>query len=412
MEDPTLPPDTPETARRLARLLDIGLALGAQRSLHELLSLLLETTTYLLECERASILLYDADRHRLRFAAATGERAEALARIPVPLNGSLAGAAFREDRPVLADAERDPRHFQSAAGATGFQPRVVLSVPMRFNGQPIGVLQALNPTAGRFGPDDAEVLMAVASQAAVAVRAATQRRDLQEANARLARLDQLKSDFVTVASHEMRTPLAALVGFAQVLREEADPSLAAHADEVLAAAGRLTQIVETLEELGSLGDPNAEDERARVVVQYLLRAAVEPSADGPALQFDLPPGRLVVTADAPRLQSAFRQVIGNALRFTPPGGRVTVRAEEDGDEAHVVVADTGRGIAAADLTTIFSAFQQVGDVSTREHEGLGVGLAIARAVVERHGGRIWAESPGPGKGSTFHVHLPLAPVEG
>ncbi len=407
------PADPVNAAHRLRRLLDIGAALGAPRPLGELLPLLLKSTTELLGCERASILIYDAERRGLRFAAATGSRAESLAHIHVPMEGSLAGTAFTRDVPVLADAERDPRHFQSAADATGFKPRAILSVPMRFGGRPTGVLQALNPASGVFTADDADVLMAVAPQAAAAIRSAQQRRALQEANALLARQDKLRSDFMTVASHEMRTPLAGLIGFAQILREEADASLAAHADEVLASAHRLQKIVETLEELGDLGEAGADDRRQRNVLQDVLRESTAvPESDGPVLRYELPFEPLVVGGDPERLRRAFGHVIENALRFTPPEGLVIVRAAAQGDEAHVTVTDTGRGLAPDQVNVIFGAFKQADDVLTREHEGLGVGLAIARAVLERSGGRIWAESLGLGRGSTFHVRLPLLQGDG
>jgi GAF domain-containing protein len=168
MAEPDLPPGA------AGRLLDLGRALAASRGPDALLPLVLDATTGLLRCERAGLLLYDAAEGRLRFAAATGERAEVLARLPVPLDRSLAGTAFREDRPVLTDAERDERHFVGSAGLVGFRPRLVLSVPMRRGGRPIGVLQALNPHAGAFAEGDADALLALAALGAAAIHAAAQ----------------------------------------------------------------------------------------------------------------------------------------------------------------------------------------------------------------------------------------------
>ncbi|HEX8386564.1 MAG TPA: GAF domain-containing protein, partial [Rubricoccaceae bacterium] len=150
--DPTSP-DAPATVSPFVaqRLLELCIALGTPRDIGDLLAVILDATTDLLDCGRASILLYDTTARQLRFVAATSQETEMLAQIPVPLHGSLAGTIFRENRPlVVGDVQRDTEHFSEPAEATGYRPRAIAGVPMRIDGQPVGVLEALDPHEGAF----------------------------------------------------------------------------------------------------------------------------------------------------------------------------------------------------------------------------------------------------------------------
>ncbi|MEL6615217.1 MAG: HAMP domain-containing sensor histidine kinase [Bacteroidota bacterium] len=398
------PPEA--AARRLRSLLDINLALGAVADLDRLLGTILSVTRRALRCEAASVLLHDPRENVLRFAAATGDPEHALAEIRVPLAGSLAGTIFCENRPLLAvDVENDERHFTDAAEATGFDPRVLLGVPMRVEGRPIGVLEALNPHEA-FDAVDAEMLLIVSSQAAVAIQNTRQREELESARARLADLDRLKSDFMAVASHELRTPLAALRGFGEILHEEVRPELAEPADEVVRASRRMQAIVETLEEMSALAAESGPAESRPVDLADVLTVA---GADiDRAVAFQFPPAPLVVRAEPRRLHAAFGHLLRNAVQHTPPEAAIRVEAEASGEDAIVRVSDEGRGLAPGDAERIFEAFEQAERPLTRRTEGLGVGLTVARSAILRYGGRVWATSPGVGQGSTFHVRLPLA----
>ena len=397
--------DSPEAALgRLRRLLDVCVALNSARDVGELLATLVQTTTVVLRCEAASILLYDDRGAALRFIAASGDGADALRDVVVPLDGSLAGTIFREDRPLLAtDLAADPRHFAEAAEATGVRPEVLLGVPMRADGAPIGVLEALNPTDGTFDQADAETLLVIAAQAAVALRNAWQRDALASANARLEEADQARVRFLSIASHELRTPLATVRGYAEVLADEAPAELRPFVDEVLAAGQRMTEIVETVEEMIVT---HARPGDAAVRVTELFAAAQ--AATGRALTLDLTDARLAVRADPTRLRLAVSHLVRNAVAFTPPGGTITLSARAAGPDVTLCVCDTGRGIAPEHLERIFEPFYQVDATESRAHEGLGVGLSVARAIVARAGGRLWATSAGPGRGTTLHLRLPRA----
>ena len=404
--------------RRLRRVLDLSLALNTVADIDHLLGAVLDTVTAALDCEQAALLLYDDAAGALRFAAATGDGRASLTRIAVPLTGSLAGTAFRENRVVLAvaakadlaaEAAGGAGHFAPAAASAGVDGRALLAVPMRVDGRLIGVLEALNPRAPGFDAADAETLLVVSAQAAVAVRNARQRAALEAANCRLEDLDRVRADFVTVASHELRTPLAAVQGFAQTLAAEVGPALRFAADEVLGAAHRMGEIVATLDELGALGAGAGSVPTERVALHDVLREARRAGGTR-AVEVHLPRRPVVLDGDARRLRLAFGHLLANADAFTPPDGHVRIDAEPGDGHVTVRVTDTGAGIAAADLERIFEPFVQADAPDTRPHEGLGVGLALARSVVLRHGGRLWATSAGPGQGSTFHVRLPVRPA--
>ena len=168
-------------------------------------------------------------------------------------------------------------------------------------------------------------------------------------------------------------------------------------------------IVETLDELASAGDVGLSGERPVLLAEVVVGLGGPPDA-APRRVIDvvLPPEPLHVSGDARRLRLAFQHLLDNADAFTPSGGRVWIEAEAGDGRVTVRVCDTGRGLAAGDLERIFEPFVQAEAPDTRSREGLGVGLALARSVVLRHGGRLWATSAGPGRGSTFHVRLPLA----
>ncbi|GBD12481.1 Alkaline phosphatase synthesis sensor protein PhoR [bacterium HR24] len=238
-------------------------------------------------------------------------------------------------------------------------------------------------------------------------------RDLTETR----RVDQVRRDFVANVSHELRTPLAALRSALETLRAGAmdDPQ----ARELFltraeAEAERLTRLVEELLELSRLEAGVGLTASAPVDVgQVLLRAVerMEPQARraGLDLELKLPPSLPSVLGDAERLERAVVNLLDNAIKFTPPGGSVTVMANAAEEGVLVMVQDTGIGIDERDLPRIFERFYKAD--RSRHQPGAGLGLAIVRHIVEAHGGRVWAQST-PGEGSTFAILLPSPASDG
>lgn len=395
---------------RLARLVEISVTLNSTLEPERLLRFIIQSAADLLESEAASILLVDDNTHQLYVAAATGSASAELSKIPVPLETSIAGAIFRDDRPlIINEVSRDLEEVGQKARS---QVRSLIGVPMRIHDQVIGVLEAVNKRVGVFEEADLQTLSIIASQAAVAMHNARLVQELQEAYAELGKLDKLKSDFIAVASHELRTPLGLVLGYASILRDEAAESTSEHAEVVLNSALRMRALIEDMTNMNLLQVGAAELVLERRALQPVAEAAFDDvrkllEAKGQIPRLQMPQDELVAMVDGPKLGMALANLLNNAIRFTPAGNEITLLLERHGGEAWLRVQDEGAGIPVDQLDRIFHQFYQVEDHMTRRHEGMGLGLAIVRAIAHAHGGRVWAESQGPGSGAVFTIALPL-----
>ena len=412
MVDTSPNPEQQLQNRQLAQLVRISVTLNSTLDPAELLRYIIEKAAELLGCDAASILLYDERRAQLYFTTATGSDTNKLAEIPVPLEGSIAGSVFRENRPmVINNVENDPRHYAGVGQKVQFQSRSLLAVPMRIRSQVTGVLEAVNKRAGDFTDNDVQLLSVIASQAAVAINNAQLVQALQKANEELSRADKIKSDFMAIASHELRTPLGVILGYATFLKEDAKGELSEHANMVLTSALRLRALVEDMTNMNLLQMGDAKLAMYPISIQEPLLAACEEIATtaeikNQKLEPELPREPLMVQGDLVKLELLFANLLNNAIRFTPDGGQIRIRARLCEKEVWVEIQDSGIGIPPEELENIFKEFYQVEDHLRRRHGGMGLGLAIARGIVRLHNGRIWAESQGENKGTTINVVLP------
>ncbi|HLF68112.1 MAG TPA: ATP-binding protein [Gaiellaceae bacterium] len=214
-------------------------------------------------------------------------------------------------------------------------------------------------------------------------------------------------------AHELRTPLATIEGYVEGVRDGVVPAGAETWEVLESEARRIRRLVDDLQKV-SRAEERQLDLRVRLVEPAALVAgavkAAGPAyaAKGVALEMDVTDALPLVPVDPDRLGEVLANLLDNALRHTPSGGRVEVRAEAHGEEVDLAVSDSGEGIAGEHLGRIFERFYRADSGRTRARGGSGIGLAIARALVEAHGGRIRAESEGPGTGSRFVVSLPVA----
>ncbi len=410
--DIPLTSDPQKMITQLARLVEISVTLNSTLELEPLLEYILDTAVDLLDCEAASILLYDQTKDQLWFAATTGSSPKELAEILVPLENSIAGAIFQENKPmVINDVEKESRHFSDVSDQTQLQVRSLLGVPMRIREMKVGVLEAINRRASGFTYADTKMLSIIASQAAVAINNARQVQELQEVNAELSEADEMKTRFMAVASHELRTPLGIIMGYATFLKEEAKGDLSDHANNVLGAALELRALVEDMTNMNLIYTGKRDIRPEPTTLQNIIQIAYDEVASTGEAQKDyilleMPTYPVVVNADR-KMKLVFHNLLNNAVRFTPDPGNILVRLTVTKKNALVEVQDDGIGIPPDKLTRIFDQFYQVEDHMTRRYGGLGLGLAIAKVIVELHGGQIWAESEGEGKGATFKVSIPL-----
>ena len=228
--------------------------------------------------------------------------------------------------------------------------------------------------------------------------------------------NRAKDEFLAVLSHELRTPLTAMLGWIRMLAVgQLDAEATAHAIEVIERNTRLqAQIVEDLLDVSRIISGKMTLDVHDVVPEVVLSTAVDglrtaAAAKRIVIDLDVAVGIGLVRGDGGRLQQVFSNLLSNAVKFTPPGGRVRVAADRDGEGVCVAITDSGRGIDASLLPWIFEPFRQAEGASRRTHTGLGLGLAIVRHLVELHGGRVDATSPGLGQGATFSVWLPAEP---
>lgn len=398
--------------RVLNRLAEISAVLNSTLELDALLGYLMNTAAEITDAEAASVLLWDEKTRELRFTATTTTQTGLnLIGQSVPLEGSIAGTILAENRIVqVEDATADPRHYKETDEETHFKTRSVLGVPMTIKDRVVGVLEVLNKRKLPWTEEDRDYLSVLAAQAAVAIEGAQLVAALQKANQELSELDKLKNDFIAIASHELRTPLAIILGYASFLQEEAEGKLSEHAAKVLASGLQLRRIIEELMNLRYLQQSAAELHLEPVPLDELVGDAVQEisnlvEAKKHKLEVDMPTD-VSVKVDRIRTGIAVSNLLNNAVRFTPEGGMIRVAAEARGDEAWITVTDNGIGIAEDQIDRIFEKFYQVQDHMTRTHGGLGIGLSISRALVEAHGGRVWAESGGLGEGARFTLVLP------
>ena len=412
--NPNSKPELRYMAEQLARLIEVSVTLNSTLNLNELLRFIIQTATEIIDCESVSILLYDEKLKRLVFAAATGSDPKRQSDTPVPLDNSLAGTIFRENKIIsLSDLKNDSRRSNMVSRQVDFKVHNVLGVPMRIKDKPTGVLEALNKRDGNFDESDADILSVIASQAAVAIHNARLVSALQVAYDELRAADQLKTNFLALASHELRTPLGLIIGYASFLQEDSPGELSDHARQVLNAAMQMRVLVDSMTNLNMLRSNAMVMHRLIVPVQQILRAAYGEvkrlsDAKGQQVALDLPENPVPVKCDPEKLTTAFVNLLDNAVRFTPDGGKITVGAKaQPAGEVLAWVQDAGMGIPESELVKIFQEFYQIEPHTTRKHGGMGIGLSIAKGLIEAHGGKIWAESPGLGKGTTIKVLLPF-----
>jgi PAS domain S-box-containing protein len=226
--------------------------------------------------------------------------------------------------------------------------------------------------------------------------------------------NRLKDEFLATLSHELRTPLNAIVGWTQLLRSRTlnENTSASGLETISRNAKALAALIEDILDVSRIIQGtlhlNTQPVRLTPVVEAAINS-VRYAADAKKIQIDytIAPDAEIMTADAKRLQQIIWNLLSNAVKFNPHQGRVTVQIERIDESIQIKVSDTGVGIAPEFLPYVFDRFRQADSSTTRSHNGLGLGLAIVRHLVELHGGTVNAQSPGIGQGAIFTVNLPM-----
>jgi signal transduction histidine kinase/ActR/RegA family two-component response regulator len=288
-----------------------------------------------------------------------------------------------------------------------------LIVPVRARGRTLGAISFISCDAGKrvYGPHDLRLAEDLAHRVAVSLDNARLYREAQDAN-------RMKDDFLAVVSHEMRTPLNAILGWAQLLRQGSmdDTSVQQGMGAIERNARSQARIIEDVLDVSRIIQGklrlDVKPTDMRPIVEEALDV-VRPAAEAKQIRLQ---ARLGISADpanrvngdAERLRQVVWNLLSNAVKFTPERGRVDVGLTRDANACHIElrVQDTGKGIDPRFLPHVFERFRQADSTTTRKHGGLGLGLAIVRHLVELHGGTVHVQSAGLGKGATFTVRLP------
>lgn len=425
--------------------------------LRQLAQTVVDALIDVMDARRAGLMLVNAPDPEtglvaVRFLPGQGDGARELrARLPA---SSPIYRRWQDERAPLTqyDIEYNP-HFSSAnAAERAFFHEIGMSAyaPILVDEMLIGVLVCgTKRDETLYAQHDLDLLATMADQTGIALRNARLVADLRQLNdsaqilnrglnaakEQMEKLDGVKTDFITIASHELRTPLAQIKGYidvADALNNQGildQDRLSEHLENMRKAGDRIEELISAMLDVSQLDLKSMDLRFAESSLESILRMSVEPLVDV-ARQRKLSlvvrglRGLPLIEADMTRLVQAFRNVLVNAIKFTPDGGRIDVGAvvkQEDGDERVVVsIADTGVGIDKENLELIFNKFYRAADPSLHSTgtykfmgAGPGLGLTIARGIVEGHGGRIWVDSPGHDMeacpGSTFYIELPLHP---
>jgi PAS domain S-box-containing protein len=314
--------------------------------------------------------------------------------------------------PVIDPQEtaRFARSPEQAAMLEYLSPRSYLCVPMSSHGQVFGALALVYSDSRRvYGPSEQAAVEQIAARAAIAIENARLYADAQAAN-------RTKSDFLATMSHELRTPLNAIAGYAELLLMGVrGPITDDQRRDLIRIRQNQQHLLEIITDI--LNFSRIEAGRTKYKLQPLrvaevlerMEGVIEPQARARSLEYEYlePDSGLTVTADREKLEQVLINLLGNAVKFTPPGGRITLTADADDGYVTIQVRDTGMGIAQEQLASIFEPFVQLEPTLTRTAEGTGLGLAISRELTRGMGGELRARSV-PGRGSVFIVELPRA----
>ncbi len=410
-----------EYERLLDRVAGLAQTLGTSRDLLAIFDGLREFTLLSVPCNGFFVSLYDPirDVRTACYGWADGRAIDVSELPPMPVTSSGPNSrAVRTNQVIITNdymTQTIGRPALLVGPDNGLRPQSSLSAPMSVMGRILGTIEVQSYEKAAYRPEHVTAMRMAANLTAVAIentglleRESTARATAEESN-------RLKDEFLATVSHELRTPLTAILGWSRMLEGEPMGSeMASRAIETIKRNAKAqSQIIDDILDVSRIITGNLQLDLHPIELESVLEGSVNvvrPTADAKGikieLSFDQEP--LAVSGDANRLQQVFWNLLSNAVKFTPAGGEVTVKLRKDASQVQVEVADTGSGISPAFLPFVFDRFRQADSTSTRQHGGLGLGLAIARHLIEIHGGTIEVRSEGEGAGSIFTVKLPLA----
>ena len=408
-----------EYERLLERVSLLSQALGTARELLHIFRALREFAVVSAPCDGIFVSLYDPILDVRTACYGWGDQQEIdtseLPPMPVTATGPNSVAVRTGEVVVTNDYLKARRDYPGVIVGTdnGLRPKSSLAAPMSVMGRMVGTIEIQSYKAAAYREEHVTAMRMAANLVAVAIENVRLLNQESTARATAEESNRLKDEFLATVSHELRTPLTAILGWARMLQSESlDEAMAVNAIETIRRNAKAqSQIIDDILDVSRIITGKLAMDLHPLELAPIIEAAVDvvrPTAEakGLRIQTELPAQPMVVAGDSNRLQQIIWNLLSNAIKFTPSGGRVLLKVEDRGSQVEIRVTDNGQGISKEFLPFVFDRFRQADSTTTRQHGGLGLGLAIARHLVEIHGGAIKATSEGANKGSTFSVLLP------
>jgi two-component system, NtrC family, sensor kinase len=405
------------SVEQLTALGEVGRAVSSTLDLETVLSTIVARATELSGTDAGVIYEYD-ERHEVFLPRSTqrleAEIVETMLATPVRKGEGATGRLAEAQEPIqLPDILAAPAESRVRGALVRAGYRALLAVPLVREDRLLGGLTVIRKTTGEFAPEIIELLQTFATQSALAIQNARLFLEIEDKSRQLEVASQHKSEFLANMSHELRTPLNAIIGFSEVLAEgmfgEINDKQAEYLRDILESGRHLLSLINDILDLSKIEAGRMELEPS----DFDLPAAIDNALTlvrERAGRRGITLGRAIdehvgtIRGDERKVKQVLLNLLSNALKFTPEGGRIDVRAAVTDGMVEVSVADTGVGIAPEDQEAVFEEFRQVG-TAAKKVEGTGLGLALSRKFIELHGGRIWVKSE-LGQGSTFTFTIP------
>ena len=395
---------------RLLALQRASAVIATRSTTREVIDEVLKAAAALLGQARASLYLWDADAEILRLSQNADPDERPVSPVLSRMSG-MSGDLLMRLEPVIINDYASWSGATSTGVETGL--RACLAVPLVRAGDLLGaiVLRSYDNET-RFTIDDARLLGLFGDLAVAALANAEAFERQRNAMEQLERVNRAKSEFVSIVSHEFRTPLTGIQGFSEMMRDEdlSPAEMKEYAADINKDALRLNRMINEMLDLSRMEAGRMTLNREMTDLNAIVSDVAErvrPSAPEHPLRLELDRALPQLSGDRDRLTQVVGNLLSNAVKYSPTGGEIVVTTSREGAQVHLAVRDHGMGIPKDSLASIWEQYSRVESKQTRGIQGTGLGLPIVRQIVTMHGGRVWAESE-LGRGSTFHVVLPLA----
>ena len=399
----------------ISALSEIGKAVNTTLDLDDVLALIISSANDLLGGTEGSIMLIDDDKRELRVVSYQGPHVELVMKGRATVGQGISGTVAQRRQPMLLQGDDVPDRPTKPGEERRRKINSAMCVPLIRQDELLGVLN-LSETAGlrRFTEHDLSALGLFADHAAIAIGNAKMYEAERETVARLEELDRMKSDFVATVSHELKTPLTAIIGAAKTLSKRGpsmQPDQQALFMEMIERQGnRLLRLVDDVLTAARMETGQQTMKREELDLRSLAEAVREEMSLIDAgkdrnIIIETEPERPMVWGDRTAVQQIMVNLVENALKYSPPDKPVRITLVEVSKESVLEVSDQGQGMDKKQLEDIFERFRQLDQSSTRPVGGFGLGLYIVKNLINGHGGQIEVESE-PNVGTTFRVRLP------